>query len=241
LIFLLKGQKAHQRINYSRDYQTLKLQIMKYLLTVITFLSAFTFVTLAGQGISKDSVKVGNTNPAEENIIWSGIGAGVGMDYGGLGINYTAFVAKNVGIFAGVGYAYGGAGYNFGTKLRVIPKKKDAKLNPFILGMWGYNAAFTATGEASLAKVFQGFTTGIGTDFRSKPNSKGYWSLAVLVPFHTEEVKNYKDYLDKNVPDNYQTWVHSVGFSIGYHWIIKVKEEEIGKKKAPVQQRKNVY
>ena len=79
--------------------------------------------------------------------------------------------------------------------------------------MWGYNAAFTGTGETDYAKTFKGFTAGIGTDFRAKANSKGYWSAAVLVPFQSSEASYYNDWLTANANGDFQTWVHSVAFS----------------------------
>lgn len=193
---------------------------MKHLSIIILFITIFTTIALANDGLAKDSTKHAEIYSGINEIIWSGIGAGWGMDYGGFGANYTAFLSENIGIFAGLGYAYAGLGYNFGVKVRMIPRREGSKLNPFVVGMWGFNQAFTSD-TTYLSKVKTGFTVGIGTDYRARPQSKGYWSLALFVPFMNADEKFYKDWLEKNIPGNYHIWVHKVGFSIGYHYIIK--------------------
>ncbi len=193
---------------------------MKHLSILILLLSVLASVTRASDGLAKDSTGQRMNYITGNEIIWSGLGFGWGLDYGGIGANYTAFVSKNVGIFAGGGFAYADFGYNFGLKLRMIPRREGSKLNPFVLGMWGVNQAFTSD-TTYLSKVYTGFTVGIGTDFKAKPQSKGYWSVALLVPFMSEDEKYYADWLDKNFRGRYQTWLHNVAFSIGYHYILK--------------------
>jgi hypothetical protein len=198
---------------------------MKHLLAVILLFSAIPSVISASNGTARDSAKVEGLRDTPYGLVWSGLGPGIGMDYGGFGINYTAFVSKNVGFFGGFGFAYAKIGYDFGTKIRVIPRNGESKLNPYFIGMWGYNAVFTATGEPSLSKIFRGITFGIGTDYRAKPDSKGYWSVAVMVPLpntglEDDDVKFYKNWLNQNVPGKWQNWVSVIDFSIGYHYIL---------------------
>ncbi len=69
------------------------------------------------------------------------IGIGGGLDYGGFGGNLSYYPLNNVGLFGGVGYALAGVGFNAGVKYRYIPKKPDARVRPFALAMYGYNAA----------------------------------------------------------------------------------------------------
>jgi hypothetical protein len=191
---------------------------MKHFTALLILLSAFSFIANAGNGLPKDSIKLANPRDAQGEIIWSGLGAGMGMDYGGFGINYTAFLVKNVGFFAGVGFAYAKVGYNLGLKLRFLP---GSKLNPFALGMYGYNDAYTVSENSAWSAIFNGYTVGIGTDYRAKPKSKGYWSVALLLPFKTSEASDYEDTLNTQFKGNYDSWVNTVGFSIGYHWIIR--------------------
>ena len=130
----------------------LKHKIMKHLSAFLVLLFAFSLISSADESASKDKKKVVIIDPTIKSIYWSGIGAGVGMDYGGLGANYTGYVTKNIGIFAGAGFAYAELGYNFGIKLRMIPRQKEPKLFPFVMGMWGYNEAFTSS-QPSLSLV----------------------------------------------------------------------------------------
>ena len=61
-------------------------------------------------------------------------GLGLGLDYGGIGFNFSVFPQKNIGVFGGIGYAEIGIGYNAGLKIRKIAKKEGVA-NPYILGM----------------------------------------------------------------------------------------------------------
>ena len=80
-------------------------------------------------------------NPHASDPDKNALGIGVGLDYGGLGINYTVYPQTNIGIFGGVGYAIAGVGYNFGVKLRTNP----SRATPFVMFMYGYNAAIAVT------------------------------------------------------------------------------------------------
>jgi hypothetical protein len=191
---------------------------MKHFTAVLILLSAFSFMTRAGEELRKDTMKLANPRIPRTDIIWSGLGAGMGMDYGGFGINYTAFLAKNVGVFAGVGFAYTKVGYNLGLKLRFLA---GSKLTPFALGMYGYNAVYTVSENSAWSALFKGFTVGAGTDFRAKTKSKGYWSVALLLPFKTSEASDYEDTLNTQFKGDYKSRVNTVGFSLGYHWIIR--------------------
>ncbi len=195
---------------------------MKRISTLIFLISISAIIAHASDGLAKDSTKQEELYTGMNEIIWSGIGAGWGLDYGGFGANYTAYLSENIGFFAGLGYAYAGVGYNFGLKVRMLTRREGSKINPFVLGMFGFNQAFTAsTDSASLSKVMTGFTVGIGTDYRFKQGSKGYWSVALFWPFMNEDAEDTKNWLEKNIPGNYHTWVNKVGFSIGYHYIIR--------------------
>lgn len=141
------------------------------------------------------------------------MGFGVGLDYGGLGANLTAFPQKNLGIFGGVGYTPVGLGYNVGVKLRLLFNEKKPNVSPFIMGMYGYYAAVKIKGGGSdLSTQFHGYTVGAGFDTPIKPTKAGYWSFAILVPLRGTVVDDYVKkngiILDQDLPP--------IGVSIGY-------------------------
>ena len=148
------------------------------------------------------------------------IGLGAGLDYGGLGGNVVVYPLKNVGLFLGVGYAMVGAGINVGMKLRMINNKKFTKLTPYFQAMYGYNAAIVVTNADKYDKLFYGFSAGAGLDLKRRPDSKGYWSFALLVPVRNSEVGNYIDDLRNNHGVAFEDELAPLGFSVGYRIII---------------------
>jgi len=136
-------------------------------------------------------------NPIKEVKIYPkeviSIGAGLGLDYGGLGANLLYYPQKNTGIFIGVGYAVIGTGYNAGVKLRLFPSVKEyANVNPFVTAMYGYHAFLDVTNATQYNKIFYGYTVGLGVDIRRK---RGCWTVAVLFPLKSSEVYNYTNEL----------------------------------------------
>jgi hypothetical protein len=146
------------------------------------------------------------------------MGIGVGLDYGGIGLNYTLYPQENIGIFGGVGYALAGLGYNFGVKLRTNP----SRATPFVMFMYGYNAAVVVTNApfgSNFNKLFYGPSAAIGVDLKSRKGG-GYWSLAMTIPFRSPDVNNYIDDLTTNDNVSFSNKPSPVGFSIGYKFIL---------------------
>jgi hypothetical protein len=148
------------------------------------------------------------------------LGLGFGFDYGGIGANLTVYPQKNIGIFFGGGYALAGFGYNTGLKLRLSPDRGTV-VNPFFTAMYGYNAAVVITDNTQLNKLFYGPSLGAGIDIRSKkPSSRGYLSVALMVPFRSPDVQNYIDLLKNQYGTTFTNDLSPIGFSIGYKFIL---------------------
>lgn len=143
------------------------------------------------------------------------IGLGLGFDYGGIGVNALAYPQKNIGLFGGVGYAIAGVGYNFGVKLRWPVSKVVA---PYIMGMYGYNAAIHVTsdyGPYNQNKVFYGPTVGIGCDFGAHHTNASYFAVALTIPFRSPDVDDYINQLT-NLGGQFTNKLSPVGISVGY-------------------------
>ena len=148
------------------------------------------------------------------------LGPGIGFDYGGFGANLMVYPQKNIGIFLGGGYALAGFGYNAGIKLRLSPDKGTSVI-PFLTAMYGYNAAVVVTDNTQYNKLFYGPTLGIGIDIRSKkPSSKGYLSLALMIPLRSSDAQAYMDLLKSSYGISFSNDLIPVGFSIGYKFIL---------------------
>ncbi len=142
------------------------------------------------------------------------IGVGLGMDYGGFGFNLLLCPHESFGIFGGIGYALAGYSYNIGVKINILPK---TRVNPYLLGMYGYNAVIAVKDNSEYSKFFYGPTLGVGLDFKS-PHRNNYWSLAILIPIRKGEVNDYINYLEDEVHVKFDTELMPVGISIGYRF-----------------------
>lgn len=146
------------------------------------------------------------------------LGFGLGLDYGGIGANLIVYPQKNIGIFGGVGYALAGAGYNAGIKVRMITKR--GLVNPFFIGMYGYNLAYKIKGLKRADKLFYGYTFGGGIDLKFRPTSPGYWTFGLLIPIRDSEYKNHNDYYQSHY--NIEKYTEPLPFAItvGYKIIL---------------------
>ena len=148
------------------------------------------------------------------------LGPGFGFDYGGLGFNLTVYPQKNVGVFFGAGYAFAGVGYNNGIKYRFAPEKPKVVI-PFLMAMYGYNAAVAVSDNPQYNKLFYGPTLGAGIDIRSKnPASIGIFSIALMVPIRNSEAQNYIDLLKTQDGATFSNSLLPIGISIGYKAIL---------------------
>jgi hypothetical protein len=163
---------------------------------------------------SQDFIKKsgGRINLEKRDVL--SLGIGLGQDYGGIGGNLIMYPQQNIGIFTGVGYAIAGTGYNFGVKLRLINEKSSVA--PYLIAMYGYNAALAVLNKSDLNKIFYGPTVGIGLDIGLKPNKAGYWSLGIYYPIRGNEVDNYINFLKTNYLLEMKNSLWPISISIGY-------------------------
>lgn len=141
-------------------------------------------------------------------------GIGVGLEYGGIGVNVLVSPQKNFSLFGGFGYALAGFGYNAGVKLNLAP---NSKVCPYFQGMYGYNAAIYFNGLSDYDKLFYGGSAGFGLDFNLNNNS-GVFSLGILYPFRKEAVGKYMDYLKEEKGFEFENELYPITVSIGYRF-----------------------
>ncbi len=169
--------------------------------------------------LNKSEIASLKYGPTQEKIVSQtdnlALGFGLGLDYGGIGVNFLFYPQKNIGLFAGGGYAIAGFGYNVGAKFRAVSKKPQS-ITPFAEIMYGYNAAIAVVNAESLNKIFYGMTLGFGLDYKRTPLKKGYWSFALLIPLRGSEVDNYIDDLKKNYTVEMKNQLLPFAISVGY-------------------------
>jgi len=164
-----------------------------------------------------------DATPVKTDVI--SIGLGFGQDYGGSGAHMIFYPQRNMGIFGGLGYKLGGLGYNVGLKLRLVSKKPTAKVNPYAIVMYGYNAALSVGDIFSdlheYDKVFYGPTVGIGIDMKFHPGSKFYYSFGMNIPIRGSQVDDYINDLRTNYSLDVSNDLLPVTFSIGFKYILR--------------------
>lgn len=146
------------------------------------------------------------------------IGIGMGLDFGGIGMNVMYNLTNSLGAYIGAGYAFAGIGVNGGVTLRLVPKKPESRVVPFITGMYGYNAAIAVQDAEELNKMFYGPSAGLGIELRARSPRVRCWTFALLIPFRSTEVQNYIDELKNNQFIEMQNKLTPVLISIGYRF-----------------------
>ena len=97
----------------------------------------------------------------------SSIGVGIGLDYGGIGMNFTTYPIKNVGLFAGAGYNLADFAWNIGTKIRWVNNYQANYIVPSVSVMYGANAVIEIQDPrygSSTYTSFNGVSLGGGID-----------------------------------------------------------------------------
>lgn len=158
----------------------------------------------------------------EKFEIASYLGVGAGLDYGGLGAKLQVMPLRWLSVFAGGGYNFYKFGYNVGAKF-IVPGNK---LQPFVTGMYGYNAVVVVqdnTGNSyddKYNRTYYGFTAGAGLDIVVGKNENRL-SFGILYPFRNNDYQKDIDKLehDPAITDFHEPWPIqvSVGFNFQLH------------------------
>lgn len=148
------------------------------------------------------------------------IGAGVGPNYGSLGMNVSWYPVNKLSTFISYGYNFGMANYNLGFTYRVIHNNGKSKFLPLATAMYGTNARVYSETIMS-EKLFTGVTLGLGIEYHRKLARKRHWTFLLLLPFRNNE--RIDDFLkERHVKDD--EWLyrsHSwFNVSIGYNFMI---------------------
>ena len=187
----------------------------RYLFSTAVAILMFFTVTRAQDSTRTSGTRISDVRTTD--IVTLGIG--FGQDYGLFGGNLTVYPQENIGLFIGFGYAIAGFGYNAGVKLRALPNRRHSLVRPFILAMYGYNAAVAVTNYPTDDKIFYGPTVGGGLDVGPTRPGKGYLSIALLVPLRNSDAQNYIDQLRSNGV-TFDGNLTPVTLSIGYKFIL---------------------
>ena len=153
------------------------------------------------------------------------VGAGMGYEYGGLGVHAIYYPIPYVGFFAGGGWYYVKPGYNVGVKVRAFVMAPSVLFIPHVEFLYGTNTYIYYKHNTGYDTLFRNFTFGGGVDFRPDNWKFGYLSFSVYVPLRSPDVKNYTngriDYFYGITPTDK---LYFANFSLGFKFIISSKK-----------------
>jgi len=222
LILLVVSSSYSQDIIWLKDGQKLNCKVISQDSSSVYFdirmngLMKKTFIDKS----SIDSIKFSyHSDISSERVEKSSIGFGLGLDHGGYGVNLVLYPGRNFGVFGGIGYAFAGIGCNAGLKIKLVGVNHKSHNYPYLLGMYGYNAAIVIYNDKQYSKFFYGPSFGLGVDVRQKWEKRGYLTLALIVPVRKNDVKDYFD-LMQNRGVEFTNNLYPVAFSVGYHIIM---------------------
>ena len=158
---------------------------------------------------------VGNTLLAQTNEQKIYIGAGVGLDYGGIiGGKIEYLPEKHLGLFVGLGSNLYSLGWNLGASYKILP---DMKISPNLMAFYGCNAILRVEGIQTYNVTSNGFTIGGNLDI--KVNSKGdKLSIGLFFPFRSDYFNDYYNRPDIEIKREITSIVISVGFNLLSYW-----------------------
>lgn len=115
------------------------------------------------------------------------VGAGIGLDHGGLGVKVEYQPIKYLGVFGGAGHNLVGFNGNGGLIYNILPKKN---FTPLVTAMLGVNAAIKVdylddNGQPTGIKgkaLYEGFTVGGGFDVKLGKKKSQKLNFMLLVP-----------------------------------------------------------
>lgn len=154
-----------------------------------------------------------NGNTITKPVILGGLG--IGLDYGGIGFRAEYQPMKHLGIQGCIGYNFNGLGYNFGASFYPFP---DWKVQPYLTGLYGYNAVIVVGNMPEYTHTYYGFSAGLGIAL--KTNDKGNKLVFELFkPFRHQAFSDlYHELRDNRNFDLSQVYIFT--FSIGYNWML---------------------
>lgn len=146
---------------------------------------------------------------AADEGVSGNIGAGAGLEYGGLGVRLSGAVAKHFSLFGGVGYNFRDIGVTGGVSYEPLLK---GNLRPEIIGMLGANAVITDSDNIHprFQRTYYGPSLGAGVHYYIGANDN-FINIKAIFPFTATE---YQDAVDDGTNVKTIPFYVSVGFHI---------------------------
>lgn len=142
-------------------------------------------------------------------------GFGLGLDYGGIGGQLQYRPVQPLSLFLAAGTPLWGFGYNAGMQMRIAPKSSFC---PYVIGMYGYNAAIIVRNADEHNKIYYGTSYGVGFEIHRKRAPEQFWRFTVMVPQRPAEYEADMDALAKKPNVKVVSTLPSLALSVGYNF-----------------------
>lgn len=142
-------------------------------------------------------------------------GAGLGLNYGGIGANMSFHPHQMIGISGHLGHNL--ADVNAGIGFNLYLGSPDKVYRPVLKALYGYNAVIIIVDGSEYNKSYYGPSFGFGNSFRFGASKKHGFDVDLFLPIRSSEFKDDYDDLDNDpyVEDLTPYW--PITLSIGYH------------------------
>ncbi len=141
-------------------------------------------------------------------------GTGMGLNYGGFGVNMSIHPHHMIGITGHLGYNLVDANAGVGVNLYLGSPEKVYR--PVLKALYGYNAVIIVLDASDYNKSYYGPSFGFGNSFRFGQSKRHGFDVDLLIPVRSSAFKDDYDALDEdsNV-DITAPWPFNI--SVGYH------------------------
>ena len=145
------------------------------------------------------------------------IGAGMGLDYGGIiGGKVEYLPIKHLGLFGGVGYNTLSLGWNAGASLKFTPEKRSSA---HLMAFYGYNGVLKVSNTWKYEDmVSYGVTFGLGWDVKLGRGARNKFSFGLFVPIRSKEFMDTWNAIKKDKDMKVEQKLMPIAISFGFNF-----------------------
>jgi hypothetical protein len=143
-------------------------------------------------------------------------GAGIGLNYGGFGANFSFAPIQYLSITAHSGFNLVDLNAGIGANLYLLPRTKLYR--PILKAFYGYNGVILVIGKSEYNKSYYGPTFGIGNEFRFGKARRHGFDIDLLIPIRPQEFSDDVDEMQNDPEVSSFNEPSPVAFSLAYHY-----------------------
>jgi len=192
-----------------------------WILTVLVLISS----TMMAQISVRDENSGKKKKPSSSLVMQHkfDLGAGIGLDYGGIGVRFGVVPVKHLMLFGSAGYMFAGFGWQLGGAFHILPKNVKNLARPYVSVMYGTNAITLVTDENNniideFSEVFTGPSFSAGVELRFGPMKQHGFDFELILPIRSDDYDQALEALKKNpIVEDVQEPA-TVQISLSYHY-----------------------